>query len=162
MYLTRIVLALNCALQCKCTSTCTCTCPFTSTLNLVWSFGLWSSSSLIISRLSQYIHENTLFPPIDECHDFFSRPWISATGFFSRTWISAIGFFSRTWMKDDLFKASALWADAFYKSICPSVCVFVCLSVCLSVCSLLRYRLAVFLPPLPEVGCPIFLQIRNP
>ena len=48
------------------------------------------------------------------------------------------------------FKASALWADA------------VCLSVCLSVCSLLRYRLNVFLPPLPEVGCSIFLEIRNP
>ena len=42
------------------------------------------------------------------------------------------------------------------------VCVFVCLSVCLSVCSLLRYCLTVFLPPLPEVGCPIFLEIRNP
>ena len=28
--------------------------------------------------------------------------------------------------------------------------------------SLLRYRLTVFLPPLPAVGCPIFLEIRNP
>jgi hypothetical protein len=28
--------------------------------------------------------------------------------------------------------------------------------------SLLRYRLTVFLPPLPEVGCPIFLEIQNP
>ena len=55
------------------------------------------------------------------------------------------------------FKASALWADAFYKSKCSSVH----LSVCPSVCSLLRYRLNVFLPPLPEVGCPIFLEIRN-
>ena len=53
-----------------------------------------------------------------------------------------------------IFKASALWADAFYKSKCPSVCV--------CVCSPLRYRLTVFLPPLPEVGCPIFLEIRNP
>ena len=52
-----------------------------------------------------------------------------------------------------LFKASALWADAFYKSKCPSKCP--------CVCSLLRYRLTVFLPPLPEVGCPIFLEIRN-
>jgi hypothetical protein len=34
-----------------------------------------------------------------------------------------------------IFKASALWADDFYKSKCPSVC----LSVCLCVCSLLRY-----------------------
>ena len=32
-----------------------------------------------------------------------------------------------------IFKASALWADAFYKSKCPSVCPSVCLSVCLSV-----------------------------
>ena len=40
-----------------------------------------------------------------------------------------------------------------YPSFCPSVR--------LSVCSLLRYRLNVFLPPLPEVGCPIFVEIRN-
>ena len=26
-----------------------------------------------------------------------------------------------------IFKASALWADAFYKLKCPSVCVCVCL-----------------------------------
>ena len=57
-----------------------------------------------------------------------------------------------------IFKASALWANAFYKSKCPSVC----LSVCPCVCSLLRYRLNVFLPPLPEVGCLKILEIRNP
>ena len=34
----------------------------------------------------------------------------------------------------EIFKASALWADAFYKSKCPSVCLSVCLSLCLSVC----------------------------
>ena len=56
------------------------------------------------------------------------------------------------------FKALALWADAFYKSECPSVC----LCVCLSVFSLLRYRLTVFSTPLPEVGCQIFLDILNP
>ena len=28
--------------------------------------------------------------------------------------------------------------------------------------SLLRYRLTVFLPPLPKVGCPIFFEIWNP
>ena len=33
-------------------------------------------------------------------------------------------------MSHAIFKAMALWADAFYKSICPYVCVFVCLSVC--------------------------------
>ena len=32
----------------------------------------------------------------------------------------------------------------------------------LSLFSLLRYRLTVFLPPLSEVGCPIFLEIWNP
>ena len=64
--------------------------------------------------------------------------------------------------KLNIFKASALWADAFYKSKFPYVCLSVCLSACLSVCSLLRYRLTVLLPPLPEVGCPIFLEIRNP
>ena len=40
------------------------------------------------------------------------------------------------------------------------LCVRLC--VRLSVCSLLRYRLTVFLSPLPEVGCPIFLEIWNP
>jgi hypothetical protein len=62
------------------------------------------------------------------------------------------------WGCVSIFKASALWADAFYKSKCPSVCP----SVCLCVCSLLRYRLLVFLPPLPDVRCPIFLKILNP
>ena len=52
----------------------------------------------------------------------------------------------------DIFKALALFFDAFYKSIYPSVCP----SVCVSVCSLLRYRINVFLPPLTEVKCPIF------
>ena len=47
-------------------------------------------------------------------------------------------------------------------SKCPYVCLCFCVFVCLSVYSLLRYRLTVFLPPLPEVGCPIFLEIRNP
>ena len=28
-----------------------------------------------------------------------------------------------------VFKASALWADAFYKSKCPYVCLFVCVCV---------------------------------
>ena len=32
-----------------------------------------------------------------------------------------------------IFKASALWADAFYKSKCPYVRLSVCLFVCLSV-----------------------------
>ena len=49
-----------------------------------------------------------------------------------------------------------------FQSISQNVRLSVCPSVCLSVCSLLRYRLNVFLPPLPEVGCPIFLEIWNP
>ena len=32
----------------------------------------------------------------------------------------------------------------------------------MSVYSLLRYRFNVFLPPLPKVGCPDFLEIWNP
>jgi hypothetical protein len=31
-----------------------------------------------------------------------------------------------------------------------------------SLFSLLKYRLTIFLPQLPEVGCPIFLEIQNP
>ena len=30
----------------------------------------------------------------------------------------------------EIFKASALWADAFYKSKCPSMCLSVCVAVC--------------------------------
>ena len=53
-----------------------------------------------------------------------------------------------------IFKASALWADAFYKSKCLSVRPFVC--------SLLGYHFNVFLPPLPKVGFPKILEIQNP
>ena len=61
----------------------------------------------------------------------------------------------------EIFKALALWADALYKSKCPSVCPSVCLLVRLSMCSLLRYRLNVFWPPLPEVVCQISLGKCN-
>ena len=37
---------------------------------------------------------------------------------------------AETW---SVFKASALWADAFYKSKCPYVCLCVCLCVCVCV-----------------------------
>ena len=59
----------------------------------------------------------------------------------------------------NVFKASALWTDAFYKSKCPSVCLSVCLSVCVFTFEVPFKRLSA---PLPEVGCPIFLEIRNP
>ena len=37
-----------------------------------------------------------------------------------------------------------------------------CVFVRVSVCSLLRYRFNVFLPPLPKVGYPKILELRNP
>ena len=45
-----------------------------------------------------------------------------------------------------IFKASALWADAFYKSKCPSVCPSVCLSV----------RLFTFEVPLKRIFAPTY------
>ena len=56
------------------------------------------------------------------------------------------------------------WPSGLMLSISRNVLLSVCPSVRLSIClcSLLRYRWNVFLPPLPEVGCPIFLEIRNP
>ena len=60
---------------------------------------------------------------------------------------SAVEGLQSTGLPSLVFKASALWADAFYNSKCPAICPSVCLCVCLSVCSLLRYRLTVFLPP---------------
>ena len=67
-------------------------------------------------------------------------------------------FKARQKVKLTIFKASALWADVFYKSKCP----FVCLFVCLSVCALLSYRFNVFLSQLPEIGCQKMFKIWNP
>ena len=47
-------------------------------------------------------------------------------------------------------------------SISQNVRMCVCLSVCLFVRHTFSLRLTVFLPPLPEIKCPIFLEIRNP
>ena len=58
-----------------------------------------------------------------------------------------------------IFKASALWADDFYKSVCPYACLSVCLSVCLFT---FEVPFNVFLPPLPKVRCPKILKIWNP
>ena len=52
-----------------------------------------------------------------------------------------------------IFKESALWADSFYKSKFPSVCP----SVRTYASSFLRYRLNVFLRPLPKSG----LRFKN-
>ena len=41
--------------------------------------------------------------------------------------------FGTYFTRAEVFKASALWADALYKSKCPSVRVSVCVSVCVSV-----------------------------
>ena len=71
------------------------------------------------------------------------------------SWGTNYTIWGRVWMS---YRKSIAWADAFSKSKCPSVCG----SVCPFVCSLFTYRLNVFLPPLPKVGCPIFLEIPNP
>ena len=62
-----------------------------------------------------------------------------------------------------LFKASALWADAFYKSKGPSVRLSVCPSVCLFV-HVFTFEVPFkrFFSPTSKVGCPIFLEIRSP
>jgi hypothetical protein len=56
-----------------------------------------------------------------------------------------------------LFKASALWADAFYKSICPSVSLSVCLFVCLFTFEVPFKRLIA-----PTFQSPNFFEIQNP
>ena len=48
--------------------------------------------------------------------------------------------------------------------MCVCLCVCVCESVCLSVCLCVQFKgtvLTSFCPPLPEVGCPKLLEIRN-
>ena len=44
----------------------------------------------------------------------------------------------------------------------PSISLTVRVCVCVFVRHTFSLHLMVFLPPLPEVGCPIFLEIRNP
>ena len=61
-----------------------------------------------------------------------------------------------------LLRFSKHWPSGPMLSISQIVHMCVCVFVCVYVCSLLRYRLTVFLPPLPEVGCPLFLEIQNP
>ena len=53
------------------------------------------------------------------------------------------------------FKALALRANAFYNSICPSVCP------CVRVFTF-EVPFKCLFAPLPEVGCPILLELRNP
>ena len=43
---------------------------------------------------------------------------------------SAVEGLRSTGLPGLVFEDSALWAESFYKSICPSVCLFVCLCVC--------------------------------
>ena len=106
-----------------------------SVLNFFWNFGYSCSTLLWYRCYSPHWSRDALSP------------------------ISWIFFYLFTlFFTQKLFKASALWADAFYKLKCPSVC----LSVRPCVCSLLGYRLNVFLPPLPKVGCSIYLEIQNP
>ena len=93
--------------------------------------------------------------------------WISPVGWFGLVVAMSVHIWPAVFVcilspSHAIFKTLALWADAFYKLKCPSVRLSVRVSVCLSFCSLLRYRLNVFLPPLPKVGCPIFLEIWNP
>ena len=64
-------------------------------------------------------------------------------------------------MKTEKNSISKHWPSGPMLSISRFVHMCVCVSVCVSVCSLLRYRLNVFLPTLPEVGCPKILEIRN-
>ena len=59
---------------------------------------------------------------------------------------------------DYIFKESFLWADSFYRLKCLYVCIFVCLFFCHTFSLCLR----VFLPPLPKVQGPNFLDFLNP
>ena len=70
-------------------------------------------------------------------------------------------FFFFSWfatVSSVFFLLSKHWPSGPMLSISLNVRV----SVRVSVCSLLRNRLNVFLPPLPEIGCPILIEIRNP
>ena len=122
-------------------------CPpssISSTFNFVFAVSLLFYSPHLLLSFNQHLYQ-------------YSRSWVSSSLTAKKHKMGRNSYIApncELLHVNFLFKASALWDDAFYKSKCPSVR--------LSVCSLLRYRLNVFLPPLPEVKCPIFLEIRNP
>ena len=55
-----------------------------------------------------------------------------------------------------IFIESAHWAKKIQQLQCPCECVCVCLSL------FMWYMLRPILPPLPKIGCPKILEIRNP
>ena len=99
-----------------------------------------------------FIYENTRNQISDGV--FPQRQWLTKLSLFS-----CIGAVARNGFLKHRPSGPML---SISRNVRPSVRLFVRLSVRLSVCSLLRYRLNVFWPPLPEVGCPIFLEIRHP
>ena len=70
------------------------------------------------------------------------------------------GFDSSLEMKNHIKKSMIRFSKHWPSGL--SISRFVHMCVCLCVCLLLRYPLNVFLPPLPKVGCPRCLEIRNP
>ena len=81
------------------------------------------NSELIVNGFINKIAQTVRNP------DTMVKPWSNLCGLTPQVFWLVLFYFSEI----TLFKASALWADAFYKSKCPSVCPSVCLSVCPSV-----------------------------
>ena len=61
-----------------------------------------------------------------------------------------------------LIHFSKNWPSGPILSISRNIHMCVCLFVCLFVRHTFSLRLTVFLPPLPKVQCPNFLDFRNP
>ena len=91
-------------------------------------------------------------------YSIFTRPWPLGQANRVMVWM-CLSVCLHVCLSPYIFKAWALWADAFYKSKCPSVCVFVRPSVCLFTFEVPFNGLFALLP---KVGCQIFLEIRNP
>ena len=135
--------------------------PLLTNMDHFGSFNIFRSSWIIFDHLGQFLNHYgkilTIFDNFITCWSLFYLgttldSFCTMLYNFRSLHYEPSGVFSKSHISENMShvfsKASALWADAFYKSICPSVCLYICVNV--------------FLHPLPEVGCPIFLEIRNP
>ena len=118
------------------------------------------------SQIGTFLFENCLKLPRKKKVYFFTffgllRFSVFFNGLFastSRSQMSNIFRDSKSLGKSNGKKMSQIWTFLYENCLkSPRKIKFFS-----SLFSLLRYRLTFFLPPLPEVGCPIFLEIRNP
>ena len=119
----------------------------------IWVLICHSSIFLV---LTIWVFQLSQFEFCEFCHNLsFVTIWYC--------WLVEIWFFFQKKISSNLFSVKNFWLKRiFVKKNKLWTKFLVSLNVRVSVCSLLRYCLNVFFPPLPKVGCPKNVKIRNP